>query len=430
MDGERKGTEKDEKYPNTIRGKWTEKGKGRRGKRDGEKEGIDEKKIQTEMDENKKWHWKTSKAWYGIGIYHVTLVVPSREPLLGKLVIPENDAKQALVERTELGERITEEALRINRYYPEIRVIQHCLMPDHLHIIYYVTAPMEASIKSVIRGLWQGVKKIGRAYTENNKTFFNSELNSEETDGEKMPTTGIKETGREKMPTTGIKETDGEKMPATGIKETDGEKMPTTGVEETGRVYANPIFTEVPFIRPMSRRGQLQAMIHYVQMNPQRLATKRLLPGYFRVQQDVEINGRRYDAVGNIKILQAESFSPVHVRRIWVEDAERHGDDSKLRGYKNGCISAARQGTVMVSPFISPHEKAVLDYLLREGHSVIYIADNGLGEYYKPCAGLFEAVAEGRMLILSPWQHEPEKKHVTREECAMMNQMAEEICNA
>ena len=232
------------------------------------------------------------------------------------------------------------------------------------------------------------------------------------------------------MPTTGIKETDGEKMPATGIKETDGEKMPTTGVEETGRVYANPIFTEVPFIRPMSRRGQLQAMIHYVQMNPQRLATKRLLPGYFRVQQDVEINGRRYDAVGNIKILQAESFSPVHVRRIWVEDAERHGDDSKLRGYKNGCISAARQGTVMVSPFISPHEKAVLDYLLREGHSVIYIADNGLGEYYKPCAGLFEAVAEGRMLILSPWQHEPEKKHVTREECAMMNQMAEEICNA
>ena len=343
------------------------------------------------MDESKKWHWQTSKAWYGIGIYHVTLVVPSREPLLGKLVIPENDAKQALVERTELGERITEEALRINRYYPEIRVIQHCLMPDHLHIIYYVTAPMETSIKSVIRGLWQGVKKIGRAYTENNKTFFNSELNSEET---------------------------------------DGEKMPTTGVVETGRVYANPIFTEVPFIRPMSRRGQLQAMIHYVQMNPQRLATKRLLPGYFRVQQDVEINGRKYDAVGNIKILQAESFAPVHVHRIWVEDAERHGDDSKLRGYKNGCISAARQGTVMVSPFISPHEKAVLDYLLREGHSVIYIADNGLGEYYKPCAGLFEAVAEGRMLILSPWQHEPEKKHVTREECAMMNQMAEEICNA
>ena len=382
------------------------------------------------MDESKKWHWQTSKAWYGIGIYHVTLVVPSREPLLGKLVIPENDAKQALVERTELGERITEEALRINRYYPEIRVIQHCLMPDHLHIIYYVTEPMEASIKSVIRGLWQGVKKIGRAYTENNKTFFNSELNSEETDGEKMPTTGVEETGREKMPTTGIKETGREKMPTTGIKETDGEKMPTTGVEETGRVYANPIFTEVPFIRPMSRRGQLQAMIHYVQMNPQRLATKRLLPGYFRVQQDVEINGRRYDAVGNIKILQAESFSPVHVRRIWVEDAERHGDDSKLRGYKNGCISAARQGTVMVSPFISPHEKAVLDYLLREGHSVIYIADNGLGEYYKPCAGLFEAVAEGRMLILSPWQHEPEKKHVTREECAMMNQMAEEICNA
>ena len=40
-DGEGKGTEKDEKYPNIIRGEWTEKEKGRRRKgtereRDGE----------------------------------------------------------------------------------------------------------------------------------------------------------------------------------------------------------------------------------------------------------------------------------------------------------------------------------------------------------------------------------------------------------
>lgn len=334
-----------------------------------------------EENDNQQWHWQTGRAWYGIGIYHVTLVVPSREPLLGRLVIPDNDPLKAVVERTELGDRITEEALRINQYYPEIRVIQHCLMPDHLHVIYYVTEPMGKSIKTVVRGLWQGVKKIGRTYTENHNTpFIDSESNSEKTDGE--------------------------------------------------RFNVHPIFTEVPFIRPLSHKGQLQTMIHYVQLNPQRLATKRLMPGFFRVQHDVNIAGRNYDAIGNIKILQAERFAPVHVRSVWVEDAERHGDDKRLRDYKNGCILAARQGTVMVSPFISPHEKAVLDYLLLEHHTIIYIADNGFGEYYKPASALFEAVAEGRMLILSPWQYDPEKKDVTRTECVAMNKMAEEICNA
>ena len=56
-----------------------------------------------------QWHWQEQgTAWKGIGIYHVTLTVPSREPLLGKLVIPKNDPKQAYVDRTELGNSIVD----------------------------------------------------------------------------------------------------------------------------------------------------------------------------------------------------------------------------------------------------------------------------------------------------------------------------------
>ena len=92
--------------------------------------------------EHEKWHWQQSgEAWKGVGIYHVTLTIPTREPLLGELVIPENDPAKAWIQRTKLGDEVTEEALRINHFYPDIRVIQHCLMPDHLHIIYYVTKP-------------------------------------------------------------------------------------------------------------------------------------------------------------------------------------------------------------------------------------------------------------------------------------------------
>ena len=94
----------------------------------------------------------------------------------------------------------------------------------------------------------------------------------------------------------------------------------------------------------------------------------------------------------------------------------------------NGCVLAARRGTVLVSSFISQQEQAVMAVLLNEGHPFIYIADNGFRDYYKPQDSLFDAVAAGHVLILSPWEYDPQKKHVSRADCVAMNQMAEEIC--
>jgi hypothetical protein len=40
------------------------------------------------------WHWQEAgTAWKGVGIYHVTLTIPSRQPLLGTLprIIRENN---------------------------------------------------------------------------------------------------------------------------------------------------------------------------------------------------------------------------------------------------------------------------------------------------------------------------------------------------
>ena len=178
----------------------------------------------------------------------------------------------------------------------------------------------------------------------------------------------------------------------------------------------------------MSTHNQLQSMIRYVQMNPARLATKRLKPGFFCVQHNVEINGRMYDAVGNIFILSEEHRQPVHVRHDLVNKAKA-GDDKPLRDYMNDCVIAARNGTVMVSPYISEYEKDVLNVLLKENRLVILLADNGFGKFFKPSDALFDAVAQGRLLILSPWQHDPDKRHITRPECVALNGFAEEICS-
>ena len=84
----------------------------------------------------------------------------------------------------------------------------------------------------------------------------------------------------------------------------------------------------------------------------------------------------------------------------------------------------------MVSPFISPDEKQVMQVLLKEQHPFILLTDNGFREYYKPADILFDACAAGRLLIISPWPFDSGKRHISRADCVALNEMAEEICNS
>lgn len=324
----------------------------------------------SENEQHHLWHWQEPKTtWKGIGIYHITMTVSSRQPLLGKLITPDNDPKQACIERTKLGERVVDCLWTVPKYHPEIRIISFDLMPNHLHTIWHVTRPMSRGIKTIVRGFWQAAKQIGREYSMS---------------------------------------------------------VAPNDIRNNEHRLPNPIFAEMPFIRPLSRKGQLDTMIHYTWLNPQRLATMQLMPGLYCVQDNIAIAGRTYKGVGNANLLQEKRYMPVHVRRTMVEEAE-HGDNKRLRDYMNSCVEAARQGVVMVSPFISKQEQEVMDVLLKEGLTFIYIADNGFRDYYKPQANLFDAIATKKVLILSPWEYDPNKKHVSRADCVVMNCMAEEI---
>ena len=375
------------------------------------------------MVELGQWRWQEpGTAWRGVGVYHVTLTVPSREPLFGRLVIPDGVPSKARIERTALGNAVVDELYVMCRHYPAIRILQFCLMPDHLHAVIHVTQVMDTSIRSVVRGYWQGVKKLGRAYT----LAVSAELNSATTDEGNAATT---HEGNVATTHEGNAVATGEGNAATtheGNAATTGEGN-AEATDEGTQGYPFPIFTERPFIRPLSRRGQLNTMIRYVQMNPQRLATKRLKPGYFRVQKDIEIGERKYDGVGNVAILMGEGFDTVHVRS-WMVKAAEYGEDKQLRDYMNSRVLLARKGAVMVSPFISPQEKRVMQVLLQEKLPFILLTDNGFRDYYKPSDGLFDACAAGRLLILSPWAYEDGKRHISRSECVALNGMAVEIC--
>ena len=367
------------------------------------------------MVEREKWKWQEpGTTWKGVGLYHITLTIPDRRPLLGRLEVPESNPQKASVRRTALGNAVVDCLLSIQHYHPEVQVLHFCLMPDHLHAVLYVRRMMPTGIRGLVRGFWQAVKKLGRASlispNDIRKNYQEESGNHQEENGNHQEGAGWKSLQEETACLEAF---------SAGLREKLG---------DDAYYKLQPIFTEMPFIRPMGRNTQLPNTIRYIDMNPQRLATKRLKPGYFHVQREIMIGGRSYDGVGNTTLLMAEGFAPVHVRSVMVKDAE-NGDAEPLRNYKNSCVLVARRGTVMVSPFISPHEKEVMQVLLREQLPFICLTDNGFRDYYKPRDALFDACAAGRVLILSPWAYDADKRHISRADCVALNDMAEEICN-
>ena len=394
--------------------------------------------------EQEQWQWQEpGTAWRGAALYHITLTVPSRQPVLGRLAVPDDNPANARVQRSALGDALVDTLLGIPHYHPEARVLHFCLMPDHLHAVVYVRCTMEQGIKTLVRGFWQGVKKLGRACSYQERGIAPSNTRGESKEGGLQKSLS-KDQGK------GWESKEGGLQKSLSKEEGSSFLVPSTTREELKEGSARlqelaaglcaelgndayysllPLFSEMPFIRPMGRYSQLQNTIRYLDMNPQRLATKRLMPGFFSVQKGIGIAGRSYDGVGNIALLHAERYDAVHVRRMWVSAAER-GDSQPLRDYMNSRVLDARRGVVMVSPFISPHEKQVMQVLLAEQLPFILLADNGFRDYYKPTDALFDACAAGCLLILSPWQYDQGKHHITRADCMALNAMAEGIARA
>ncbi len=400
------------------------------------------------MADQERWKWQEpGTTWKGIGLYHITLTIPDRRPLLGTLEIPDGNPDRAKVRRTVLGNVLVDCLIGVPQHHPEVQVLHFCLMPDHLHAVLYVRRTMPVGIRGVVRGFWQGVKKLGRAWSAASSIVPNDIWRNCQEGKQEIVPNDIRrncQEGKQEILPNDIRRNCQEGKQE-GSHEGSGDVAQQGLREETSRMEAfsaglqkqigddayyrlSPVFSEMPFIRSMGHNTQLPNTIRYLDMNPQRLATKRLKPGYFRVQREIMIGGRSYDGVGNTMLLTAETYAVVHVRSLMVKATE-NGDTEPLRNYKNSCVLAARKGAVMVSPFISEHEKQVMQVLLREQLPFVYLADNGFRDYYKPVDALFDACAAGRVLILSPWTYDAGKRKISRADCMALNNMAEEICN-
>ena len=102
--------------------------------------------------------------------------------------------------------------------------------------------------------------------------------------------------------------------------------------------------------------------------------------------------------------------------------------DEEIQSKVDGFLKAASQGAVLVSPSISPGEKTVMRAAFDRGFPLIILQENGFTDLAKPGGKRMEACAEGRLLILAPWQHHNERIVIRRDQCLSLNDMARQIC--
>ena len=65
-----------------------------------------------------------------------------------------------------------------------------------------------------------------------------------------------------------------------------------------------------------------------------------------------------------------------------------------------------------------------------KGYPTIVLVENGFAPLAKPRGKRFDACAQGRLLLLAPWEHHNERRRIKEYQCRNLNAMAAAICTA
>lgn len=188
-----------------------------------------------------------------------------------------------------------------------------------------------------------------------------------------------------------------------------------------------PLFSSGFNDRILFRRGQLQTWISYLDDNPRRLWLKMHFPDRLRKLYDFNagVKGHNYTAVGN-------TFLVTFPERLQVR-CHRNLTPEEIQAEVDKYIREARRGTVLVSPFISPAEKAVFNACYEEKLCMIHIVNRGLdGKFIYPSGRDLTGCSEGFLLVLAPYADysaETSASRITRAQCLNMNDYAADLAN-
>ena len=362
--------------------------------------------------------------YHGRHIYMVTLATEGRRQWLAQV---SGSSEQPVVMPTRLGLAVKACWEEIARRHPEVKLLAFQLMPDHLHGILFVQSEMQMHLGQVISGFKAGCNK---AFRQLQAEAVPPPTHSPREKDEDSPREKDEDRPREKSKDS---------------PQGKNNSRPRGEEKKTCEGYAYEAAPPLPLPLPSQQRlkkddkrhgllfergyndliakdfDMLPRLIAYVKDNPRRLLVRREHPDYFRVRFGLTIAGQTYAAIGNRFLLNRLEKLQVQLSRSLT--------DEEIALHVARFTEAAHNGAVLVSPAISKGEQAVMRKALNEGLPLIFLTPWGFNTFSKPGHQYFEACAEGRLLMLAPWQHQNERVDLSRAMCMALNEMSRQICD-
>ena len=387
------------------------------------------------------FRWKDkAKLFSGEGIYFLTFVVVNRKRMFGRLkrlTHPTPEGHTAVMEASDLGNAIYREFNRIQAIHPSIQILAKQIMPDHFHAVVWCHEGFGGSIKVVARSFSQACSRIAREYARKqregnvrlNRTLKNGTLYAEDSTPEgtssqptqpphSQPTRPA--SSQPTNPTSSQPDaplsaaTSSRGLPSlsalsnraapTSPQTPSIAKMPTLPMEELDCGNGARVLFEKPFIRTLSHKGQLKNIIKYTHNNPDNAIMREENPDLYVIRRGIVINGLSFDTMGKNRLLDFPLRQTVAISRNATEE--------KIQQMAEQALREAERGAVTYTVAISEGEKHVAREIRGHGMPLIVIMPEGFppegtaaARYFHPHGVYHKACGEGRLLILSPSEH-------------------------
>ena len=162
-------------------------------------------------------------------------------------------------------------------------------------------------------------------------------------------------------------------------------------------------------------KNHLERMTNYLADNPRRLWVKTHNGNLFAKKRGI-IDGKYADIMGNIHLLK-------YTRKAYVQCTNKMNDE-EVEKVKNHFIEMYNNGYIPVTAGISKGEKAVMNWAIDNGHELILVISDEMGDLWKPSGRQFDACANGKLLIVAVGEHQNYPRRIKRETCLMLNSIA------
>jgi len=338
-------------------------------------------------------------------LYMITLCIEGRLPLFGKLAGDFRNKRGTTdfphIELSTLGRAILEEELpKIHHFYPQVEIWQATIMPDHLHLLLRVTAPLPRNrqLGDVISGFKGGCSQAWwRLHPSSPAPASSSAVVPASSNTAVVPVSS--DTAVVPLPFgAGPSPSSSASIPA------PSSPAAVPAPSGAGPSPSRPSLFEPGYHdRIIKRPGMLENIKQYMADNPLRAIMRRQLPQLLERRLHLRIGTHDYAAFGAIFLLKRAEKEQVFYHRKDKETGAPTETTEAFRNNRDRQLAEARDGVVLVSPSISRGESIVINAAIQEGLPVIHLQKEPISRYWKPERRRFEACARGSLLILSPW---------------------------